>query len=53
MGFMTDDLRFRERTPEERQALVQQLPCFRKLTGQKKAVGPTRQESLARLLASF
>jgi hypothetical protein len=54
MGFMTDDLHFRERPPEEQEELVKTLPCFRKLTGQKKsATGPTKQESLARLLASF
>ena len=54
MGFMSDDLHFRERSAEEQDELVKTLPCFRKLTGQKKAAaGPTKQESLARLLASF
>jgi hypothetical protein len=54
MGFMADDMHFRERPPEEQEELVKTLPCFRKLTGQKKtAAGPTKQELLARLLASF
>lgn len=55
MGFMTDNLHFRERPLEEQEELVKTLPPFRKLTGQKKAsaTGPTKQESLARLLASF
>ena len=53
MGFMTDDLHFRERSPEEQEELIKTLPCFRKLTGVKKSAGPTKQESLARLLASF
>ncbi|MBS2031095.1 MAG: social motility and stimulation tgl protein [Deltaproteobacteria bacterium] len=53
MGFMTDDLHFRERPPEDQEELIKTLPCFRKLTGVKKAAGPTKQESLARLLASF
>lgn len=55
MGFMTDNLHFRERPPEEQEELMRTLPCFRKLTGVKKPAGhgPTKQESLARLLASF
>jgi len=54
MAFMMDDQHYREKTPEEQEELVRSLPCFRKLTGVKKtAAGPTKQESLARLLASF
>jgi hypothetical protein len=53
MGFMADDLHFRERSPEEQEQLATTLPCFRKLTGKKKATEPTKAEKLARLIASF
>jgi hypothetical protein len=53
MGFMADDLRFRERPLEEQESLVKTLPCFQKLTGKKKSTEPSKAEKLARLLASF
>jgi hypothetical protein len=54
MGFMADDLRFRERPEAERTELAQTLPCFHALTGKKaKSTEPTRAEKIARLLASF
>ena len=53
MGFMMEDLHFRERAPSDQEQLVKTLPCFRLLTGKKKSTEPTKAEKLARLLASF
>ena len=54
MGFIIDNLHYRDRSPEEREELVGSLPCFRPLTGKKKAPPePSRQDKLAKLLSAF